>query len=247
MTTELQTLIDTTVNDFIKTFKIEFSNRDLIVQALKHRSFLMITNEAKTSSNERLEFLGDAVLDLVMTNFLYQNFPDLPEGDLSKKKAILVSKKVLGKIAADLNLGQFILMNKGEEKTGGRTRLKLLANTFESVVGAIYLDKGYDEAKRFIDENLIPHHEDFVDDNDLQNYKSELLELVQQFEDVFPVYELIEERGPDHEKHFLVQVKVFDKVLAEGRGRSKKSAEQIAAKTALENLRSGSIQFAISE
>lgn len=243
--TDIDSLIIKTHTEFENDFSIFFSDKNLIIQALKHRSFLMVTSEVKTKSNERLEFLGDAVLELVMTSFLYKTYPNLPEGDLSKKKSILVSKKVLGAIAAELELGKYILMNRGEEKTGGRTRIKLLANVVESIIGAIYLDKGYDDAKEFIDKYLIANHKEFENDNKLQNYKSELLELVQSHKDIFPVYELIEEIGPDHLKEFVVEVRVLDNVLAKGTGKSKKEAEQLAAKTALSEISSGNLTLSI--
>jgi ribonuclease-3 len=226
--------INQKISDFEDQFRVTFSNKKLLEQAFKHRSYLTVSQEDKIMSNERLEFLGDAVLETAMSEFLFLKYPNLTEGELSKKKAILVSKNVLGEIGKELELGKYLLLNYGEEKTGGRKRLKLIADLFEAILGAFYLEFGFEKTKKFIEEYLISHHLRFETKQQLHNFKSELLEKVQSTKNIFPVYKIIEETGPDHDKNFVVEVSVEEKVLAKGEGKNKKQAEQIAAKYALE-------------
>jgi ribonuclease-3 len=221
---------------FQKKFRIIFNNPALIITAFKHRSYLNITSENRIASNERLEFLGDAVLDLVVTQYLYQKFPKRTEGQLSKIKSILVSKPVLAEIASNLSFGEMILINKGEEKTGGRTRQSILSDAFEAVIGALYLDQGLDTAGAFIQQYLITHFKSIMQRELFKNYKSILLEYAQSKHGQLPEYQVLEEHGPDHDKRFVIAVFLKDEEIGQGRGRSKKIAEQEAAKTALQNL-----------
>jgi len=214
-----------------------FRNKEMLQHAFKHRSYLNVTQEKATASNERLEFLGDAVLDLVVTEHLYKSFPDEDEGRLSKKKSVLVSRKALGNIAADLNLGEYLLLDKGEEKTGGRKRLSNLANLFESLLGAIYLDGGYEAAKSFVHHILLSQMKNVLSKTSYLNYKSELLELVQARGWGVPEYRTVEEFGPDHRKEFVVVARIKAKNLeSRGKGLSKKRAEQMAARNMLRKL-----------
>jgi ribonuclease-3 len=222
--------------EFKNKFKIEFSETSLLLTAFKHRSYLNITNEERVASNERLEFLGDAVLDLVVTEYLYEKFPKRTEGQLSKIKSILVSKPVLAEIASDLSLGKLILINKGEEKTGGRQRDSILSDTFEAVIGAIYLDKGYQEAQAFIQKYLLRKFKSIMQRELFTNYKSILLEHAQSRFGSLPEYRVLQETGPDHDKLFMIAVYLDGKEIGKGQGKSKKTAEQEAARIAVQQL-----------
>jgi len=227
---------DFPVTSIQKIIGYKFKDRYLLYQAFKHRSYLAVTNEPAWESNERLEFLGDAVVDIAVTVSLYKDNPNSSEGVLSKKKSILVSRKVLAEIVKNLDLGKYLLLNKGEEKTGGATRASNLANLYESIVGAIYLDGGLDPAYEFIDHTLLNGSMDFVNRRKYLNYKSILLEHAQARGLGSPVYSVVSESGPDHEKEFEMRVKVTENETATGRGRSKKIAEQRAAKNLLSRI-----------
>ncbi|GAB4185146.1 MAG: ribonuclease III [Calditrichia bacterium] len=216
----------------------KFKNKELLIQALKHRSILNFTKEERISSNERLEFLGDAVVNLAVTHFLYEQFPQTEEGKLSKQKAILVSREVLADVAQDLQLGEFVLLTKGEEKTGGRKRTSILSNVFEAIVGAIYLDADYGQAEQFIRRALLKDFDSFISHEAYINYKSKLLEFTQKNHLGLPEYIIEKEEGPDHKKTFYVAVKIDSRKMGRGIGRSKKQAEQRAAKEALERIQS---------
>ncbi len=227
----------TVVRNFEEQFQLRFTDHQLIATALKHRSYLNISNESRTYSNERLEFLGDAVLDLVVTHFLYQKFPTKTEGHLSKVKSVLVSKPVMADIAADkMALGNLILMNRGEEKTGGRQRKSIIADAFEAIIGAIYLDMGLDTASEFIHQYLLSDLKKILRKGLYKNYKSMLLEHAQSIGQGLPEYRVLAENGPDHAKEFVISVAIGKEILGEGKGKSKKIAEQEAAKHAVRML-----------
>ncbi|GAB4381291.1 MAG: ribonuclease III [Calditrichia bacterium] len=224
------------IQTFQKKFNYRFKDPSLITTAFKHRSYLNVSNEERVASNERLEFLGDAVLDLVITHFLFEKFPKRTEGQLSKIKSILVSKPVLAEVAAELSLGNLLLMNRGEEKTGGRQRQSILADALEAVIGAIYLDQGMDEAREFISKYLLVKFRSVIQRELYKNYKSILLEYAQSKNGKPPEYKVIEESGPDHDKEFVVGVYMNGKKISTGKGKSKKAAEQEAAKIAVRDL-----------
>ncbi|MBN2425100.1 MAG: ribonuclease III [Calditrichaceae bacterium] len=224
------------ISELQRIIKYKFNNSELLIQAVKHRSFLSISEEQAHYSNERMEFLGDAVLDLIVTEYLYTQYPADPEGSLSKKKSVLVSRPVLAKITDELSLGKFLLMNKGEEKTGGRERQSNLANLFESILGAIYLDGNYTKAKNFVHRFLLANKDRVLNQNIYFNYKSDLLEYSQGKGWGYPVYEVVDASGPDHHKKFVVIVRVNNETAGKGIGNSKKTAEQMAAKNALQKL-----------
>jgi ribonuclease III, bacterial len=211
-----------------------FKNQALLVRALTHKSY---ANELKCACehNEKLEFLGDAVLDLVVGEFLFEQYPADTEGGLSKKRASIVNEEVLANIAAELDLSRLIQLGKGEAQSGGATKPRLLASTLEAILGALYLDGGFEVARVFIKsefKKVITKtccNEDFERD-----YKTRLQEIVQKSCKETPRYELLSEEGPPHERIFKVCVKVKDALLAEGCGRTKKSAEQEAARVAIE-------------
>ena len=214
----------------------KFRNLDLLLTAFKHSSYLPITNEKYHKSNERLEFLGDAVLDLVVTEFLYTSMPTTSEGELSKIKSVLVSRNVLAEIVAKLELGNHLMVNRGEEKTGGKSRPSNLANLYEAVLGAVYLDGGLKSAESFIEHTLLYRHERLLNHQNFINYKSILLEYIQSLGPGSPNYVLVNESGPDHEKKFVMNVKAGDGAEAQGKGRTKKLAEQAAAHNLLKKI-----------
>lgn len=215
---------------------IEFNNRGLLLNALTHRSYL---NEVKTgniSSNERLEFLGDSVLSFWVSGNIYKKFPDFPEGKLTFIRTHLVRTETLAELSKKLQVGNYLLMSRGEEMGGGRENPLLLANSFEAILGAIYLDKGIEAVSSFLNKQLGPVLALVKNPNDLKDSKSLLQEKVQAEGFSSPVYKLHSSEGPDHAKTFTMGVYVGDKLLAEGISNSKQQAEEEAAKKALENL-----------
>ena len=219
-----------------KIIKYTFKDSGNLAQAFRHRSYLIIRHEPAHRSNERLEFLGDAVLDLVVTEFLYSELNTESEGVLSKIKSVLVSRKVLAQIMAGMELGEFLLLNRGEEQTGGRQRLSNLANLYESILGAIYLDGGLKPARNFILRTLLDDYDSYVSDENHLNYKSLLLEYAQGRGIGIPKYLMVKESGPDHEKIFEIEVSLADSGSAIGSGKSKKIAEQNSAQNLLRQI-----------
>jgi len=212
-----------------KIIDYKFRKRDLLYTAFKHSSFLPVTKEQYYRSNERLEFLGDAVLDLVVTEFLYTSRPKRSEGELSKIKSVLVSRNVLAEVISSLEVGKHLMVNRGEEKTGGKTRPSNMANLYEAILGAVYLDGGLKNAASFVELTLLSRYEKLLNHKRFINYKSILLEYIQSLGPGNPVYMLINECGPDHEKRFVMNVSVGGNKEAQGEGRTKKLAEQSAA------------------
>ncbi|MBP7461021.1 MAG: ribonuclease III [Candidatus Delongbacteria bacterium] len=215
-----------------KIIRYRFIHRDLLELALRHRSLSGMKGEDHLN-NERLEFLGDAVLNFLVSEFLYHTFPDRQEGYLSKLKATLVSRSLLSSLIRQQNLHQFIQLSEGEQITGGRERLSILANLYEALLGAIYLDGGIIEAHAFVQFTLLDNFDDYVSSQDYHNYKSLLLEYVQGKMKIQPLYQVTEESGPDHNKTFSVRVSINQQEWGSGQGKSKKLAEQNAAKNAL--------------
>ena len=222
--------------EFGKHYGIQFSDPALLKLALTHRSYLSVTGQGPRESNERLEFLGDSVLGLVTSEFLYRQNPNEHEGQLTKAKSLLVSKAILSRRALAMGLGRFVLMSHAEVESGGRQRLSILADAFESVVGAIYLDQGFEAARHFIERWLLRDAREIASDKRHTNYKSHLQEYVQSTFRTHPAYRIRSEMGPDHSKHFIVEVMVGRRVLGEGKGRNKKEAEQAAARDALDRV-----------
>ncbi|WP_123040009.1 ribonuclease III [Cohnella candidum] len=214
---------------------ISFRNAGLLRQAFTHTSYVNEQRGARTSDNERLEFLGDAVLQLTVSEYLYRRFPDRPEGELTRLRASIVCEPSLVRFAEALEFGQVVLLGKGEELTGGRTRPSLLADAFEAFVGALYLDQGLETVRDFLERHMFPH---LPRDGmaPLKDYKTELQERVQQLGQGPLDYKIIEERGPAHDREFVAVVHVGQKALGKGAGRSKKEAEQQAASEALRAL-----------
>ena len=222
------------IDKLLKKIKLNFNNTVLLEEALTHRSFINENNGTK-NHNERLEFLGDAVLELVVTELLFNNYPDKPEGDLTSFRAALVRTESLAYEAKKINLGESIFMSYGEEATGGRKRQYILANTMEALIGAIYLDQGYKCTEDFIKKHIYYKIEDIIKNRLDIDSKSKLQEISQEELRITPTYILINEEGPDHNKIFTMGVKINETVLARGAGDSKQKAEQNAATKALEN------------
>ena len=214
----------------------KFRDPELARQALTHRSFLHSQPDKDKSggeSNERMEFLGDSVVGLVVNEFLYRKFTSLREGELTKMKSLLVSRVILSRTAKIMGLGNFILLSEAETGSGGRDRASILADTLEGVIGAVYLDGGLEPARRLTERLLLRQVHEILSDANLANYKSMLQEYVQGEFKTHPQYRISSEIGPDHEKVFTVEVVVNSKVLGRGHGNNKKEAEQEAARDAL--------------
>ncbi len=224
------------IKEFCKLIGYHFRHHELITQALKHRSYLPQVNERRSRSNERLELLGDAVLGLVVTEYLYHKFPEKEEGDITAIKSLLVSRKILTRIARKLDLGKFILMSESEELAGGRLRPSIIADAYEAVTGAIYLDGGLAAARNFVKQTLLSDMDQILSEEQHRNFKSMLLELSQSRNLGTPYYNVLSEEGPDHNKIFTVEVRIQNRTMGLGVGNSKKRAEQNAAQHALAQL-----------
>jgi ribonuclease III len=223
------------LSELTKILSYEFNNQDLLEEALRHSSFVNEQADTQLHDNERLEFLGDAVLNLVIGHLLIHRFPELKEGDLSRMRSNLVNESQVASIARSLDLGSFVRLGKGELLTNGREKNSILANTFEAIIASVYLDGRYDAAFGIIEKYFLPY---FVSDEKPAvnyDYKTKIQELMQTGQGAKPVYNVIEETGPDHDKVFKVALSV-NKIHTEGFGKSKKLAEQDAAGKALEIL-----------
>ncbi len=208
-----------------------FKNKKLLLNALTHSSYANETRDG-ISSNERLEFLGDSVLSIVVSEYIYKQFSNLPEGELTKLRASLVCEKSLCSFSRELNLGEYLRLGKGEEKGGGRERASILADAFEAVLAAIYLDGGFESAKTYV-MRFIRAELKHTDDEVFKDYKTALQEIIQRNPEESVVYILTGESGPDHDKLFEVEVRLNSNTIGRGKGKSKKQAEQFAAKEAL--------------
>jgi len=216
-----------------KNIGLNFKNKELLKQAFTHRSYLNENPRFKLEHNERLEFLGDAVIELIVTEELYKKYPSKSEGDLTNWRAALVNAKMLSKIAERLGFNDFLLLSKGEAKEGGKARAYILANTFEALLGALYLDSGYMSADEFIKKHLLNELSEIIEKGSYKDSKSKFQEEAQERVSITPDYRVLEESGPDHEKKFLVGVFLEDDLVAQGEGSSKQEAEEQAAKAAL--------------
>jgi ribonuclease-3 len=215
----------------------EFKNIDFLVESLRHSSFVNENLELDIQDNERLEFLGDAVLNLVVGHMLMRRYPDLKEGDMSKMRANLVNESQLASIAQEMNLGSYLQLGKGEIQTKGWEKPSILANTFEAIIAAIYLDGGFDAAFKIIDGHFSLLLESVVMSTVNHDFKSQVQELVQMNQQKMPVYTVVHESGPDHDKTFRVRLNAGE-IQTEGEGKSKKAAEQNAAKKCLRLFKS---------
>lgn len=217
--------------------KIKLKTEELFVTAFTHRSYLNEHAEYKNPSNERLEFLGDAVLQLLSSEYLYTNYPDKPEGDMTNFRSAVVCTSSLGAEARRLGYGELLLMSNGEEATGGRDREYILANTFEAVLGALYMANGLEVCREFVTRELFYKVAEIIKNHDYKDAKSAFQELAQMRHGVTPTYKVVEAWGPDHEKSFKVAVCLADKQWGTGEGKSKQKAEQAAAYEALQKIK----------
>lgn len=223
--------------DFIKfeeKIGFRFIDQDLLKQAFTHRSYLNENPDWGLPHNERLEFLGDAVLELVVTQYLYERYPEEAEGVLTSYRAALVNANMLSAVASDLSMEKYLLLSRGESKDVGKARHYILANTFEALVGALYLDQGYEAARLFISRVVIPNLNSVIEQGLYRDPKSFFQEEAQERVGVTPVYKVLKEWGPDHAKHFIVGVYLNEEKIAEGEGSSKQTAQEEAAHHALE-------------
>lgn len=215
---------------------IEIENLDHFKIALTHRSYLNEHRDYKFPSNERLEFLGDAVLQFLTSEHLYKNHPKSPEGLLTNYRAAIVCTKSLAERSKELGYGELLLLSKGEEETGGRDREYILANTFEAVLGALYLDQNINTCRKFLEKTLFPHLKPIIENEEYKDHKSTFQEIAQERFGITPIYQVLSESGPDHAKRFITGVFAGSKKYGEGEGSSKQKAEQAAARDALEKL-----------
>lgn len=220
--------------DLEKSLNIQFKNQSFLELAFTHRSYLNEARQKYLTSNERLEFLGDTILSFIVSNFLYQQFPKIPEGDLTNYRSALVCARTLSVVAKKLNLGLYLKMSKGEENGGGKDNPSLLANTVESLIGAIYLDKGVNTTRDFIYKFILPNLTEIIKNKRVKDYKSLFQEVVQEKSKISPVYKVLDSWGPDHAKNFKIGVFINKELISQGCGKSKQEAEQEAAKTGIE-------------
>lgn len=226
---------DQKLAEFQKKIGSNFSDEKILLTALTHRSFLNENKDKNLQHNERLEFLGDAVLEFIITELLFQQYPDKTEGDLTSFRAATVKTPSLAESALTLNLGDYLYLSKGEEATGGRKRQYILANAFEALIGALYLDQGISAVRKFLDKYLFPKIKNIIENRlDIDN-KSKLQEIVQEELGFTPNYQLISETGPDHNKKFEMAVVIGSIMLTKGIGQNKQEAEQQAAAQALKS------------
>ncbi len=223
------------LSEFEKKIEYSFKDKDLLKEALTHRSYLNENPKWGLSHNERLEFLGDAALELIVTEELYNRYPDYEEGTLTGLRAALVNYVMMATVAKAIDLEKYVMMSRGEAKDTGRARDVILANAIEAVIGAMYLDGGYAPTKKFITNFVLEHLEEIFKKGLIKDAKSSLQEKAQSDFKVTPVYKVLEESGPDHQKIFRVGVYIGEKLLATGSGPAKQDAEVDAAKQALAN------------
>jgi ribonuclease-3 len=220
-------------SDFEKKTKIVFKNKDLLKQAFIHRSYINENPGLGLSHNERLEFLGDAVLELITTDFLYRKYKDHTEGELTALRSALVNAIIISEVAQEIGMNDFLLLSKGEAKDNGKARQYILANTYEAYIGAVFMDRGYIVVEKFVTNTLLPHIEEIVAKKLWRDAKSLVQEKAQEYANVTPSYKVLHESGPDHDKHFTIGIFFGSLLITEGKGKSKQEAEQKAAEAAL--------------
>jgi ribonuclease-3 len=219
---------------FEQSLDLVFIDKTLLQRAFTHRSFINENPRSGLEHNERFEFLGDAVIELIVTDYLFNNFPNSPEGELTAYRSALVNAIIMGEVATELNMNDYLLLSKGEAKDTGRARQTILANTYESFVGGLYLDQGYEPCKTFIIDTLIPRLADIIKMKSWKDAKSQVQEEAQERLGLTPAYKVISEAGPDHDKYFTIGIFFGEQKIAEGKGKSKQEGQQTAALAALE-------------
>jgi ribonuclease III len=220
-------------SDFEKKTKIVFKNKGLLQQAFTHRSYINENTGLELSHNERLEFLGDAVLELIVTDFLYKKFPHYTEGELTAIRSALVNAVIISEVALSIGMNDYLLLSRGEAKDTGKARQYILANTYEAYIGALYLDMGYEAVNKFVHTTILPKTDEIVNKKLWRDAKSLVQEKAQEFVLVTPAYKVISESGPDHDKHFTAGIYFGSDLIATGKGKSKQEAEVKAAEAAL--------------
>ncbi len=228
-------LVENKLDELQKNIGYQFQNMQLLEQALIHSSYANENKMSKEENNERLEFLGDAVLEIVTSYYLFVKYPDMLEGELTKLRASIVCEPTLAKFSKEIRLGEYIRLGKGEENSGGRNRASVLSDTVEALIGAVYLDGGLEATAEFVHNTLL---KDVEKRNLFVDSKTHLQELIQKYSEQPLEYVVVSETGPDHNKIFEVAVKHKDKIIGNGKGRSKKAAEQEAASNAIKNMKS---------
>ncbi len=225
------------ISELEKIIGYNFKNKDVIFTAITHSSYANEKKSRKLKYNERLEFLGDSVLGLTISEYLFQKKPNLPEGELSVTRAKIVCENSLSQCATDISLGKYLLLGKGEELSGGREKISLLSDAFEALIGALYIDGGFETAKAFVYRYMDKIIKSCIEGKLFYDYKTQLQELVQQNGEQQIAYNVTDQFGPDHNKTFVTEVKINGTVQGRGKGHSKKEAEQNAAKDALNNIK----------
>lgn len=220
-------------SEFEKRIGLSFQDKNILRQAFTHRSYLNENKDVNWGHNERLEFLGDAVLELVITDYLYKTYPEKNEGEMTTLRSALVKADTLSNVAVDMTIGEYMLLSRGEAKDLGRARQYILANAIEAVIGAVYLDQGFESAKSVIVKFLVPKIDEIVEMGEVIDSKSRFQALAQEHFGITPVYKTVKETGPDHAKYFTVGVYLKNDLIATGEGDSKQVAEQNAARLAL--------------
>lgn len=233
---DIDNKVERSLNELEKTIGYVFKDRSILIQALSHSSYTNEKKQSHLSSNERLEFLGDAVLNIVISEKIYLEQENLDEGEMTKARSLIVCEPSLTKSAIRIKLSKFMLLGKGEELTRGRTRSSIISDAFEALIGAIYLDGGMEKVKTFINDHMKEVILPAIKGDDFLDYKTQFQETVQKKGEIRISYEILREKGPDHDKTFTSQVKIEDKPMGIGKGKSKKEAEQNAAKNALMKL-----------
>lgn len=218
---------------FEKKSGIVFAHKEYLTQAFIHRSYINENPKSGLQHNERLEFLGDAVIELIVTDYLFRTYPTHHEGELTAYRSALVNAIIMGEVASELGMNDYLLLSKGEQKDTGRARQTILANTYEAFVGALYLDQGYDACNAFVTTTLLSRLDQIIATKSWKDAKSRIQEEAQDRLSVTPAYRVIAETGPDHDKQFTIGVFFGEKKIAEGKGRSKQEGEQMAAQAAL--------------
>lgn len=231
------------IHEFEKIIGIKFNDVNLLRQSLTHRSYINEQSDESLSDNERLEFLGDAILDYLVADMLYKQYPSMAEGELTRLRSALVRTESLADLARECRVGEFLYIGRGEENSGGRERTNNLCRAFEAVIGAIYLDQGLQAVQRFIEPRLDQLQKSVMEEAIHKDARSRLQEWSQATHNITPVYRLVSTSGPDHNKEFLIEVVIGDHAVASGSGRSKQSASQSAALNALQLIRMGKLEL----
>lgn len=235
------------LDELEKKIEVKFRNQNLLKEAITHRSYLNEKPNWALPHNERLEYLGDAVLELAVSEMLFRKFPDYPEGQLTLLRAALVNYQMLSQVAISINLDKFILMSKGEAKDTGKAREVILANAIEALIGAIYLDQGFQKIKDFVEKNIFTRLNEVLKNKTYKDAKSTLQEIIQEKLKITPTYDVLEESGPAHQKIFKIGVYFGEKLIAQGEGTSKQEGETAAAKEALKKYGNWNIWLIFSK